>query len=192
MNKVEDIYQKKIISGEFDTNVVRRVFLASDDPLVLSQLKSTYPKYVFLSNNKVSKLAEGSLRYTEDSLYGTIADVVHLSNTNFLVCTFSSQVCRMGFELMQMKHVDASSYYYSLDDPYYFGGQLRTTFCAKQNYQARNTKEMDLKVGDVIEKDGFIDKEGYVMGIKNGVHGIFPIYLTDHCMSTTFPDLLNK
>ena len=34
-----------------------------------------------------------------------------------------TQVCRMGYEVMQTYHVDASQKYYSLDDIYYFGGE---------------------------------------------------------------------
>ena len=30
----------------------------------------------------------------------------------------------MAYELMQTKHIDASQKYYSLDDIYYFGGEL--------------------------------------------------------------------
>ena len=33
------------------------------------------------------------------------------------------QVCRLGYAMMQMYHVDASQKYYSLDDIYYFDGE---------------------------------------------------------------------
>ena len=33
------------------------------------------------------------------------------------------QVCRVAYEIMQTLHPDASRYFHSLDDIYYFGGQ---------------------------------------------------------------------
>ncbi len=41
---------------------------------------------------------------------------------SMMLCVFA-QVCRMGYEVMQTYHVDASQKYYSLDDIYYFGGE---------------------------------------------------------------------
>ena len=46
-----------------------------------------------------------------------------LSRTDFLVCTFSSQVCRVAYEIMQYLKPDASDNFKSLDDIWYFGGQ---------------------------------------------------------------------
>ena len=51
-----------------------------------------YPDYLFLSDNDVSKSAGLSKRYSDESLHGVITDIELLSDTDFLVCTFSSQV----------------------------------------------------------------------------------------------------
>lgn len=42
-------------------------------------------------------------RYSVDSLRNVILDIVMLSECDHLVCTFSSQVCRLAFELMQTR-----------------------------------------------------------------------------------------
>ncbi len=47
-------------------------------------------------------------RYSANSLIDLLADIVMLSESDFLVCTFSSQVCRVAYELMQAKYPDAS------------------------------------------------------------------------------------
>ena len=51
-----------------------------------------YPDYLFLSDNDVSKSAGLSKRYSDESLHGVITDIELLSDADFLVCTFSSQV----------------------------------------------------------------------------------------------------
>ena len=61
-----------------------------------------------------------------DSLHNVIVDLILLSQSDYIVCTFSSQICRLAFELMQTRvsDHDLSSAFYSLDDIYYFGGQV--------------------------------------------------------------------
>ena len=51
-----------------------------------------YPSYVFISDNSISQTAALGSRYSEASLIGVILDIHFLSITDFLVCTFSSQV----------------------------------------------------------------------------------------------------
>ena len=69
-----------------------------------------YPDYEFLSDNDVSKAAGLGHRYTDESLHGVISDIEILSDTDFLVCTFSSQVCfycitSVCFNILQVKEV---------------------------------------------------------------------------------------
>ena len=45
-----------------------------------------------MSDNGISKSASLGTRYSETSLIGVIVDIELLSRTDFLVCTFSSQV----------------------------------------------------------------------------------------------------
>ena len=63
------------------------------------------------------------VRYSDSSLRGVIQDIHLLSLTDYLVCTFSSQVCRIAYEIMQQHHPDASTRFKSLDDIWYYGGQ---------------------------------------------------------------------
>ena len=48
-----------------------------------------------------------------------------LSLSSCSLFILSSQLCRLAYELMQNHHVDASGKFYSLDDHYYFGGQIQ-------------------------------------------------------------------
>ncbi|XP_078191279.1 alpha-(1,6)-fucosyltransferase isoform X3 [Callithrix jacchus] len=70
----------------------KRVYLATDDPSLLKEAKTKYPNYEFISDNSISWSAGLHNRYTENSLRGVILDIHFLSQADFLVCTFSSQV----------------------------------------------------------------------------------------------------
>jgi hypothetical protein len=52
-----------------------------------------YPGYNFVSDNDISRAA-GAVqeRYSDESLHGIIFDIQMLSECDYIVCTFSSQV----------------------------------------------------------------------------------------------------
>ena len=52
----------------------------------------SYPQYVFISDNAISQSAGLASRYTENALLGVITDIHFLALSDYLVCTFSSQV----------------------------------------------------------------------------------------------------
>uniref|UniRef100_A0A8C5HLR1 Alpha-(1,6)-fucosyltransferase n=1 Tax=Gouania willdenowi TaxID=441366 RepID=A0A8C5HLR1_GOUWI len=155
----------------------KRVYLATDDPSLLQEAKTKYPDYEFISDNSISWSAGLHNRYTENSLRGVILDIHFLSQTDFLVCTFSSQVCRVAYEIMQTLHPDASSFFYSLDDIYYFGGQNAHNQIAIYTHQPRNNEDVPLEPGDVIGVAGN-HWDGYSKGInrKLGRTGLYPSY----------------
>uniref|UniRef100_A0A8C6NI20 Alpha-(1,6)-fucosyltransferase n=2 Tax=Nothobranchius furzeri TaxID=105023 RepID=A0A8C6NI20_NOTFU len=155
----------------------KRVYLATDDPSLLQEAKNKYPDYEFISDNSISWSAGLHNRYTENSLRGVILDIHFLSQTDFLVCTFSSQVCRVAYEIMQTLHPDASSFFYSLDDIYYFGGQNAHNQIAIYPHQPRSNEDIPLEPGDVIGVAGN-HWDGYSKGInrKLGRTGLYPSY----------------
>lgn len=55
-------------------------------------ISTRYPDYQFISDNTISQLAAEDKRYSVNSLYGVIFDITMLSKSDYLVCTFSSQV----------------------------------------------------------------------------------------------------
>ena len=59
---------------------------------IFENVSPRYPEYDFLSDNDISKSAGLAQRYTDLSLRGVVTDIQLLSETDFLVCTFSSQV----------------------------------------------------------------------------------------------------
>ncbi|CAL8393384.1 unnamed protein product [Arctogadus glacialis] len=171
----------------------KRVYLATDDPSLLQEAKTKYPDYHFISDNSISWSAGLHNRYTENSLRGVILDIHFLSQTDFLVCTFSSQVCRVAYEMMQTLHPDASSYFYSLDDIYYFGGQNAHNQVAIHAHQPRNSEDIPLEPGDLVGVAGN-HWDGYSKGVnrKLGRTGLYPSYKVKEKVETvkypTYPE----
>ncbi|XP_023662503.1 alpha-(1,6)-fucosyltransferase isoform X1 [Paramormyrops kingsleyae] len=171
----------------------KRVYLATDDPSLLQEAKSKYQDYEFISDNSISWSAGLPNRYTENSLRGVILDIHFLSQTDFLVCTFSSQVCRVAYEIMQTLHPDASSYFYSLDDIYYFGGQNAHNQIAIYPHEPRGAEDIPLRPGDVIGVAGN-HWDGYSKGLnrKIGRTGLYPSYKVKEKIETvkypTYPE----
>ncbi|KAJ8909854.1 hypothetical protein NQ315_013340 [Exocentrus adspersus] len=128
----------------------RRVYLASDDPKVLAEARSKYPHYEIIGDPSISKTAAVSTRYSDSSLFGIIMDIHMLSMSDYLVCTFSSQVCRVAYEIMQNYYPDASARFRSLDDIYYYGGQNPHNVVAALPHKPKRNGEMSIEVGDSI------------------------------------------
>lgn len=161
---------------------VKRVYLATDDDSLLPEAKQIYPDYVFISDNDISKSASVNSRYTEHALRGVITDIHFLSRCDFLVCTFSSQVCRVAYELMQDLHYDASAYFHSLDDIYYFGGQNGHNQVALYAHEPQNGDEIAFQPGDLIGVAGN-HWDGYSKGTnrRTGTRsGLYPSYKVEN------------
>ena len=98
------------------TNTKRLVYLATDEIQVLKEAREKYPHYKFIFDEENAKTASVNQRYSPESAQGVISDIYFLSQCEYLVCTFSSQVCRLAYELMQLRFPDASWRFRSLDD----------------------------------------------------------------------------
>ncbi len=172
----------------------RRVFVASDDPQVLKECRKKFPSYVFLGDASVAKAAAVSTRYNANSLRGIISDIHLLARTDFLVCTFSSQVCRIAYEIMQNYHPDASDRFKSLDDIWYFGGQDEHQQEATMEHESRRPGELELKVGDVVGVAGN-HWNGFNKGKnrRTGRVGLYPEYKTKEVVRAVadFPSYAN-
>ncbi|XP_042870040.1 alpha-(1,6)-fucosyltransferase-like isoform X1 [Penaeus japonicus] len=158
-------------------DVIKRVYLASDDPTVINEAQKKFPDYTFIGDSNIARTAAVATRYTDASLKGIIADIHFLSLTDYLVCTFSSQVCRIAYEIMQTLHPDASSFYRSLDDIYYYGGQNSHNQRARFPHTPRKSDEMILKVGDVVGIAGN-HWNGYSKGVSRRTrqNALYPSY----------------
>jgi len=101
-------------------NFVKSVYLATDAPEIIHEARKKYPDYEFIGDENTAESAKTSSRYSKSGLSGAIRDVEMLSRCDYIVCTFSSNVGRLAYELMQRNKIDASQDYYSLDVAYLF------------------------------------------------------------------------
>ena len=174
MSHVDQWFQIYEKTHEIET---RRVYIATDHPPILEEARKKYRKYTFINNLEASKSAHLDTRYSDASLLGIILDIHFLSQSDYLVCTFSSQVCRLAYEMMQTLHVDASQWFYSLDNIYYYGGGNPHRQVTTAEHRARNKEEISLRNGDDIEILGD-NKDGYSIGknIRTKQQGLYPAY----------------
>jgi len=187
MQHVDEYYNFYELTHKVDQ---RRVFVASDDPKVLGECRAKYPSYTFLGDQEVARSAAVSSRYSDSSLRGVIQDIHLLSLSDFLVCTFSSQVCRIAYEIMQSRVPDAAHLFKSLDDIFYFGGQSEHQQVAIYPHKRRNSAELDLEVGDVIGVAGN-HWDGFNKGRNHRTNriGLFPEYKTKERLKVVnFPE----
>jgi len=83
----------------------------------------------------------------------------------------------MAYEIMQSLHPDASNWYHSLDDIYYFGGQNAHDQIAMYQHKPRGPNEIALEPGDRIGIAGN-HWDGYSKGTnrRTGSLGLYPSY----------------
>lgn len=115
MTEVQRYYKQRKVE-------TRRIFLASDEPGVIRKAKRDYPQYEFVVNEKAVASAGMGLRYSEESLKGVIVDTHILSRMDYLVCTFSSNVCRLAYVMQMAVDPRTAQNYTSLDYGFIFGG----------------------------------------------------------------------
>ncbi|KAK6998879.1 alpha-(1 6)-fucosyltransferase-like isoform X2 [Biomphalaria glabrata] len=175
-------------------NITRRVYLASDDSSVLPEAKSKYPEYKFIADITISQSAGLGTRYSDGSLRGVIIDLYYLARCDYLVCTFSSQVCRVAYEVMQTLHGDASNNFRSLDDIFYYGGQDAHDVRIIEGHPSNGDGVMEIKPGDAVGIAGN-HWNGYSKGVnrRTGVSGLFPTYKSKDIVKTvkmpTYPQV---
>nr|CAH7753493.1 unnamed protein product [Callosobruchus chinensis] len=186
MSHVDEYYNYLELKQVVDK---RRIYLASDDPKVLLEAKKKYPHYEIIGDPSISKTASVSTRYSDSSLFGIILDIHMLSMSDYLVCTFSSQVCRVAYEIMQNYYPDASAKFRSLDDIYYYGGQNAHNVVAVWPHEPKKNGEMHFAVGDLIGVAGN-HWNGFSKGrnVRTNQIGFYPTFkVKDKIQTAKFP-----
>ena len=134
--------QNKSASGSRKECVV---YVATDEPQILQQVKEGYPHIRLVGDSDVAKVAADQAgRNSFSSLQGTYDDVMHLSSADLIVGTFSSGISRLAYEIMQHKNsvIDASFDYQSLDSVWYFSGQSYSRYCLTTDYTQKSQYEL--------------------------------------------------
>lgn len=167
MRCVDDYYRQLEMVQTVDK---RRVFLATDEPLVIEEARRNYPHFHFIFDPDVARMAIN--RSLESSLNGILTDVHMLAMSDHLICTLSSNVCRLAYEMMQAMHLDATNRLRSLDDSYFFAGDG-----LDQMLEAALAHKPYMDVGDVLRIFNH-NLDGFVWGknLRTMERGVFPAF----------------
>lgn len=160
---------------------------------MIDEARIKYPEYEIIGDPNVARMAALSTRYTDSSLYGIILDIHLLSLSDFLVCTFSSQVCRVAYEIMQTMYPDGSDRFKSLDDIYYYGGQNSHNREVVLAHRPKKNDEIFMNVGDLVGVAGN-HWDGFSKGrnTRTNQNGLFPSFkVIDKVETADFPKYLN-
>ena len=159
MLHVEEYY--KLLSTR-QTVDVKTVYLATEKGQLLEEIRTKYPEYTFISNTDEQFVEVQSLRESEYMVQGIAIDVLLLAETDFLVCTFSSNVCRLAFELMQTIRTGAENSFYSLDSGYFVVGQSAHQQRSLYDHPFQDVRMMSMHRDELMELHYELD--GHVRG----------------------------
>lgn len=164
MEKVEEIFDLLELTQKIDK---RRIFLASEVPEVFEEARQKFPQYEIISNTEATKVAyDVKTRYAFGSLMGMISDLHMMSYCDFMVCTLSSNICRIVLETMQTIHPDASHLIRTVDSLYF--NYAENTQYAKVIHDGTAIRKQGLKVGDILEFHSWnFDGHYYLKNPKN-------------------------
>ncbi|EDV19792.1 uncharacterized protein TRIADDRAFT_2213, partial [Trichoplax adhaerens] len=116
MIKVDEFYNR---SAEY--KIKRRVFVVTDEPWLIEQLITKYPKYRFI-HPPIEQLKAGTYttRYSAANLKYFLRDVFLLAECHHIVGTMSSNVARLAYELHEVIYNKTESQHFtSLDIKYH-------------------------------------------------------------------------
>ncbi|KAH6923555.1 hypothetical protein HPB50_002194 [Hyalomma asiaticum] len=122
MQHAEEFYSNLTLTG---AAVEKRVFVATDDPTVITAIKTRFPTFLVISNqHSANEAFDMNARAKSSALIGMLIDIHLLAESDYIVCAFSSGFCRVAYELMQARYAqsgkDATSKAVSVDVEYFY------------------------------------------------------------------------
>ena len=131
------------------------VFVATDEPEVIWDLNKKFPLFDWMGDITKARNSMLENRYTKEGQDAIIKDVFKLAFSDFLVCTFSSNVCRLAYELRMAYRPFVSNLYevITLDMDYFFmyGSDMRYKVIKDSIHS--DESELKLIQGDQIHVD---------------------------------------
>jgi glycoprotein 6-alpha-L-fucosyltransferase len=157
MALVEEFYDQLELRQKVDK---RRIFLASEVPDVYEEARKKYPQYEVISNVQASvKANKLNTRYALDSFLGAVTDLYMMSLCDYVVCTLSSNICRIVLEKMQTTHPDAHHLVKSLDSLYFNWGEDPVQ--GKVVHESQETRKNNLKIGELVVIEKYFNLYGH-------------------------------
>ncbi len=124
--------EKRFMGGDVTYKPEDAVFLATDDPNVLVNATRLYPQYRFPKSPYDRPFL---FRARREGVESISYDIMYLANCDFVVCTFSSNICRLVYELMltnMERKGDRTGDVHSLDYFYYVHAEKRRSWIVNE------------------------------------------------------------
>ncbi|XP_042873706.1 alpha-(1,6)-fucosyltransferase-like [Penaeus japonicus] len=189
MDAVAEYYDDLAMRQEVKT---RRVFVATDDPSVIEEAKAKYPDYQFVYMEGSIESAAMKIRKGETNLWYYLADAYFLTRSSYLVCTMTSNLCRLSYEIMQTLHPDGIPLIKILGLPlHHMHREKAHILRAEFSHTPRNPEEMAMEVGDLITTSSIrsnsrkhSDDDGFLTGKnqRGSTGSLFPLYKTSRVL----------
>lgn len=190
MSAVDGYFDQLELSQTVDK---RRVYLSTDDPNLIEEIKKRYRNYEVIYNKDASNVAT-AYQQTGISSLGILIDIQLLAMSDFFVGTFSSNVGRRVFEYMYSTNIDAYERVFSLDNCYFEFGEVRQKYKVIIRHKPRNKFELAANIGDILEPQGSIitvlDMHGHMPMINRSTErkGLVPSFKLEKIIETAkFP-----
>ncbi len=179
---VDDYFQMLDFQSSVQSKPVRCVYLATDEPEVFTEANTKYPHYKFIN---AQNFITNSSMFSKKAL-SIMLDLHFLYHSDYLVCTLTSNVCRLASELMQVRYVDATWRVVSLDDSIYTNSMQETNKAEAvlDHFPNREQDEIELIKGDKLiylryatgNNFGYLNGYYYVYSFRLNVNGFVPSY----------------
>ncbi|BHF80937.1 Alpha-(1,6)-fucosyltransferase [Sparganum proliferum] len=160
----------------------RRVFLASDDASVFQEARSRYPRYDFVGRQRNGSAYKN--RWSTAGVFAILVDVHLLVSADFLVCTGSSNVCRLAYELLSIKSLirgDPAFQMQSVDEMYQCTYSQRRWWRAIADFRQEGVKLGDLVSISPTKWDGFVQAKWKLPTTRDAA---LPAYLFEEIAQT--------
>uniref|UniRef100_A0A2S2Q8G3 Alpha-(1,6)-fucosyltransferase n=1 Tax=Sipha flava TaxID=143950 RepID=A0A2S2Q8G3_9HEMI len=183
MYHVEEYYKIEEFNGKVHK---KRIYLATDEPSVFYEAKLKYPEYEIIGDPEIPKSASVTDREKDNSIININIDIYFLSLCDYLVCTFSSNICRMAYEIMNSLHPDASLRYTSVDETYNYGHMIRRINSVVIRHDAYGLEEIGIEVGDdVFDYDNLWNGFSRGINLRTNITGIYPTFKVTRKVETS-------
>nr|CAD2153047.1 unnamed protein product [Meloidogyne enterolobii] len=181
----------------------RRLFIATDEPnSVLEEANRKWGNKYEIYHGKMDLQYgyhhDDPERISREALIELLSELRILSNCQFVVCTFSSNVCRLTYELMQTIKGDATENVHSLDyfyAEYWFENEMEAVAEYKIIHEyPLSPEEIDAEKGDIIVVKTPVLNDGFIRGknLHSNREGRFPMYLLkEHSRFENFAAFIN-
>ena len=174
--RADEFYETYFLKNPSKRNTTKKmIYLASDDPnvfggavhkwalhsfsiyvyeyllFILSLFFSfpSFPDYTIRYNNTyVEHASKPKTRYSEEGFLSLVHDLYFMINADYIVCTFSSNICRLAYEILLARKNDLSRIHHSLDMPYYHISDAKYYRMAILKHDG----DPELKRGDLVER----------------------------------------